>query len=83
MRENDVKMDFTFSLAVILSILSPNDLNTGEFDNESKGFLKGGFHSKSQLEPLSITLFKSKFKLPLELPTLLATLLASLLVLWM
>lgn len=41
--QNDASSDFTFALTVLLSVLSPDNISTGEFANEAMGFLIGEF----------------------------------------
>lgn len=41
--QNDASSDFTFALTVLLSVLSLDNISTGEFANEAMGFLIGEF----------------------------------------
>lgn len=50
---NDTTLDFPFVLTILLSILSPDDIKTGDFDHEALGFLTGEFENK-MLDRISI-----------------------------
>lgn len=40
---NDLTLDFPFALTVLMAILSPDDIKTGDRDREAMGFLEGKF----------------------------------------
>lgn len=44
---NDIKLDFPFVLTVLLSILSPDNIKTGNFDREALDFITGEFKKKN------------------------------------
>lgn len=44
---NDTTLDFPFILSVLLSILSPDNIQTGEFNHEAVVFLTGEFEKEN------------------------------------